>query len=221
VLVQENVLNRLDARTGDGRPVIAGAIVTDEYGTPSKDFYLNDDAIIVYHAAAAHTDGDSLVHFRHADVLATGDVFTPGQFPRIDVTRGGSVQGELAALNLLLHIAVPKAFEEGGTYVIPGRGRICDEADLVQYRDMVRVVTDRVQAMLTRHRSLTEVLAAHPAFDYQTEYAHGGPSPDEFVTAVYRSLAHPPAALMQALAADLASRYGMSVEVSVKGGTKP
>jgi glyoxylase-like metal-dependent hydrolase (beta-lactamase superfamily II) len=216
VLVQSNVLNRLDALAAPDRPAFEGAVITEEYDTPEKDFSMNGDAVIVYHATAAHSNGDSLVHFRHADVLSTGDVFTPGQFPRIDVEHGGSVQGELAALNHILFIAVPAAYEEGGTYVIPGRGEICDEAAVVEYRDMVRIVTDRVQDLLDRHLSLQQVLAAHPALDYDTEYGarHGGPSAEQFVAAVYRSLAQPTKELTDAFAADIAARYGVAVEVS-------
>jgi len=143
------------------------------------------------HLPGAHTDGDSLVHFRRSDVLVTGDVFTPGQFPRIDLARGGSVQGELDALNRILDLAVPGPFQEGGTMVIPGRGRICDEADVVEYRDMVKIVADRVQDLVKKRQSLAQVLAARPAQDYETEYGgtRGGPTATEFVTAVYQGLA--------------------------------
>ena len=216
-LVHANTLNRLDARQPDGRPVLDGGVISNEYDTPSKDFYMNDDAVIVYFAAAAHTDGDSMVHFRHADVLSTGDIFTPGQFPRVDLGRGGSVQGELAALNHLLEIAIPADYEEGGTYIIPGRGRICDEADLVEYRNMVRIVTDRVQDLYSRHQNLQQVLKTQPAFDYETEYGgrHGGPSADQFVAAVYESLARPPQALLDSFSADIGNRYGMAVNVTL------
>jgi len=146
---------------------------------------------VVTYAPAAHTDSDSLVHFRRSDVLVTGDVFTPGQFPRIDRARGGSVQGELDALNRILDIVVPGPFQEGGTMVIPGRGRLCDEADVVEYRDMVKIIADRVQDLVKKRQTLAQVLAARPAQDYETEYggARGGPAADEFVTAVYQGLA--------------------------------
>jgi hypothetical protein len=104
------------------------------------------------------------------------------------------VQGVLAALNHILDIAVPGSYEEGGTYVIPGRGRLCDESDVVEYRDMVKIISDRVQELLRHKRSLAQVLAEHPEQDYATEYggARGGPSGEEFVTAIYRNLAAPP-----------------------------
>jgi glyoxylase-like metal-dependent hydrolase (beta-lactamase superfamily II) len=194
VLGHENVLNRLTSLGKDEAPKFAGALATTEYYLPWKDFPMNGDAVIVTHLAAAHTDGDSLVHFRRSDVLVTGDVFTPGQFPRIDTARGGSVQGELDALNRILDIAVPGPFQEGGTMVIPGRGRICDEADVVEYRDMLKIIADRVQDLLRRKQTLAQVLAARPAQDYETEYggARGGPSVEEFVTAIYRGLGAQP-----------------------------
>jgi glyoxylase-like metal-dependent hydrolase (beta-lactamase superfamily II) len=225
-LVQENALNRIDSMPASGRGPFDNAVLSDEYGTAERDFYFNNDAIILYHAAVAHSDGDTIVQFRHADVVATGDLFSPGQFPRIDVARGGSVQGELAALNELLYLAIPRRYEEGGTYVVPGRGRICDEADVVEYRDMLRIVTDRVENLLAQHRTLAQVLSARPAFDYETEYggAHGGPTADEFVSAVYQSLAKPNHALEQALESDIANRFGMSVHVTAapaKPGAAP
>jgi glyoxylase-like metal-dependent hydrolase (beta-lactamase superfamily II) len=194
VLGHENVLNRLTSLGKDDAPRFAGALATTEYYLPWKDFPMNGDAVIVTYLPAAHTDGDSLVHFRRSDVLVTGDVFTPGQFPRIDMARGGSVQGELDALNRILDIAVPGPFQEGGTMVIPGRGRICDEADVVEYRDMVKIIADRVQDLLRRKQTLAQVLAARPAQDYETEYggARGGPSVDEFVTTIYRGLGAQP-----------------------------
>ncbi len=187
VLAHENVLSRLTAM---GTRAWPGALVTSEYFTPSKDFFMNQEAIIVYHTPAAHTDGDSLVFFRRSDVLSTGDLFTPGQYPRIDVDRGGSVQGLLTALNRILEIAVPGAYQERGTYVIPGRGRLCDEADVVEYRDMVKIVSDRIQNSLQQGQSLQQILASRPTEDYDTEYLfeQGGPTAEEFVKAVYRSL---------------------------------
>lgn len=194
VLGHENVLNRLTALSKVEAANFAGALATSEYFLPWKDFPMNGEAVIVTHLPAAHTDGDSLVHFRRSDVLVTGDVFTPGQFPRIDRARGGSVQGLLDALNRILDIAVPGPYQEGGTMVIPGRGRLCDEADVVEYRDMVKIITLRVQEQLRRKQSLAQSLAARPALDYETEYggSRGGPTAEEFVTAIYQSLAAPP-----------------------------
>ena len=107
--------------------------------------YFNGEAVLVYHEPNAHTDGDSVVMFRGSDVISTGDIFTPGAYPFIDLDRGGSVQGEIAAINHVLDLAVPARTQEGGTYIVPGHGRICDEADLVEFRDMIVIVRDRVR----------------------------------------------------------------------------
>jgi glyoxylase-like metal-dependent hydrolase (beta-lactamase superfamily II) len=163
--------------------------INNTYDTPTKDFFLNGEPVVIYHAPAAHTDGDSLVHFRSSDVIAVGDVFSPDRYPIIDRATGGSVQGLIAALNHILEITVPARFQEGGTYVIPGHGRLSDEADVVEYRDMVTIIRDRVQDLIGKGLTWEQVKAARPSRDYDTEYdAPGGASPDAFVEAIYKSL---------------------------------
>jgi hypothetical protein len=98
------------------------------------------------------------------------------------------VQGELAALNHLLDLAVPGDHQEGGTYLIPGHGRICDDADLVEYRDMVAIITDRVQDLIKKGRNLEQVKAAKLTEDYDTQYGTQPGAGDRFIEAVYKSL---------------------------------
>src|SRR4029079_19790553 len=93
---------------------------------------------------APHADGDSLVYFRRSDVISTGDIFSTVSYPVIDLQNGGTVNGVIAGLNRILDLAIPKDKQEGGTYIIPGHGRVCDEADVVEYRDMVTIIRDRV-----------------------------------------------------------------------------
>jgi cyclase len=163
--------------------------INNTYDTPTKDFFLNGEPVVIYHAPKAHTDGDSLVHFRTSDVIAVGDVFSPDRYPVIDLATGGSVQGLIAGLNHILEITVPERFQEGGTYVIPGHGRLSDEADVVEYRDMVTIIRDRVQDLIQKGLTWDQVMAARPSRDYDPEYGgDGGASPDAFVEAVYRSL---------------------------------
>jgi cyclase len=190
VVAHENVLNRMSRTPAAGEaPVPEPLWPNDEYYQPSKDFAFNGEPIVVYHVPAAHTDGDSIVHFRRSDVLSTGSVYTPGRYPVIDLQRGGSVQGVIAALNRILEITVPLKYQEGGTYVIPGQGRICDEADVVEYRDMVTIVRDNIQDYIAKGMSLAQVKAARPTREYDTEYTRsGGPSADAFIEAVYNSL---------------------------------
>jgi cyclase len=188
IVAFESVLNRLSAAPARGQQQVSDQLwPNDEYSTPVKDFSFNGEAVLVYHVPAAHTDGDSIVHFRRSDVLATGDVFTPGRYPVIDLERGGSIQGLLDGLNQVLRITVPLKYEEAGTYVIPGRGRLCDEADLVEYRNMVTIVRDRVRDLISKDMTLDQVKAARPTHDYDGQY-DGKEAGGLFVEAVYKSL---------------------------------
>jgi glyoxylase-like metal-dependent hydrolase (beta-lactamase superfamily II) len=188
IIAHENVLNRL---TAPGEPRFPEAdLPNDEYATPVKNLHFNGEAVVIIHEPNAHTDGDSMVLFRGSDVISTGDIFTPGGYPFIDIEHGGSVQGEILALNHILELAVPAKTQEGGTYLIPGHGRICDDADVVEFRDMVVIVRDRVRDMIKKGKTLDEVKAAKLTRDYDTEYVSSGSfvSADRFVEAVYKSL---------------------------------
>jgi glyoxylase-like metal-dependent hydrolase (beta-lactamase superfamily II) len=138
---------------------------------------------------AAITDGDSVVFFRRSDVLATGDIFVTTGYPKIDVARGGTIQGLLDALNRILDIAIPSNTQEGGTMIISGHGRVADEMDVVEYRDMVTMVRDRVQDMIDRKMTLAQIQAARPTFDFDARYGNEtGWTPAMFVEAVYKGL---------------------------------
>jgi cyclase len=190
IIAHENVLNRLTAKV-PGQPNFPEAgLPIDEYGTSTKNLHFNGEAVIIYHEPNAHTDGDSVVLFRGSDVISTGDIFTPDGYPFIDLERGGSVQGEILALNHILQMTVPAKTQEGGTYVIPGHGRICDDADVVEFRDMVVIVRDRVRNMIQKGMTLDQVKAAKPTRDYDPEYVTSNSfvTADRFVEAVYKSL---------------------------------
>jgi len=183
VIAHENVLDRL-VKLGQAR-VADAASINDTYFRSPKDFLFNGEAVMVYHTPAAHTDGDSIVLFRRSDVLSVGDLFTPDRYPVIDFANGGSVQGLLDGLNKILEMAVSGKYQEGGTFVIPGHGRLCDEADVVEFRDMVTIIRDRVQDMIKKGMTLDQVKAGKPSRDYDTQYKG---SPDVFVEAIYKSL---------------------------------
>jgi glyoxylase-like metal-dependent hydrolase (beta-lactamase superfamily II) len=170
----------------DGKQPAASfdALPTDVYRGQQKDLYFNGEPVVLLHQPAAHTDGDSMVFFRGSDVISTGDIFVTTSYPVIDLDRGGSIQGVIDALNRIIDITVPAALQEGGTLVVPGHGRICDEADVVEYRDMVTIIRDRIADLLKRGRTLEEVKAARPTEDYDPRYG----SSTAFVEAVYRSL---------------------------------
>ena len=189
IIAHENVLNRMTLRVPNQPPVPDEALPDDEYGTPQKDLFFNGEAVVIYHMPRAHTDGDSIVFFRRSDVVSVGDIFTPDRWPAIDLARGGSVEGTLDALNYILTLTVPERYQDGGTLVVPGHGRISNEADVVEYRNMLTIVRDRVQDLLNKGMTLEQVKAARPARDYETEYSERGLwTKDMFVEAVYRSL---------------------------------
>ena len=190
IIAHESVFNRMSRPVGNESPVSELGLPRDEYFTPFKDLRFNGEAIFVYHEPNAHTDGDSVVLFRGSDVLSVGDIFTPGAYPFIDLERGGSLSGEIGALNHILELTVPGHTQDGGTYVIPGHGRICDEADVVEYRDMVVIIRDRVADMIKKGMTLEQVKAAKPTRDYDTEYVSSNSfvTADRFIESVYQSL---------------------------------
>jgi glyoxylase-like metal-dependent hydrolase (beta-lactamase superfamily II) len=180
----------MSAPTGAQSPTPFGAWPTETYVSGQKELFFNDEPIEIKFQPNAHTDGDSVVFFRHSDVVSTGDIFVTTGYPFIDIERGGSIQGEIDALNNILDLTIPKHDEEGGTYVIPGHGRICDEFDVLEYRDMVTIIRDRVQASIKKGLTLDQVKAAHLTKDYDARYAAktGFGTADSFVEAIYKSL---------------------------------
>src|SRR3984893_11977304 len=144
ILAYESVLRKMSAQNaklsypGDAWP-------TEAFLTTRYAFRMNDDAIEVFYQPAAHSDGGSLVLVRQADVVVAGDIMDTTRFPVIDVANGGSIQGEIDALNRLIELTVvpiPFIYNGVGTYVISGHGRPCEQLDVVDYRDMVVIVRE-------------------------------------------------------------------------------
>jgi cyclase len=198
IFAEERVLARMSAPVGKQAAYPNGAWPTNSYsaslGESQKDVYLNGQAIQVFHQPAAHSDGDSIVFFRRSDVVVVGDVMDTTHFPVIDLEKGGSVQGVIDSLNRIIAITVPPTplvWQEGGTVVIPGHGRICDEADVVDYRDMMTIVRDNVQDMIKKNMTLDQVQKADPTKGYRNRYGSdsGSWTTAKFVEAVYKSLA--------------------------------
>ncbi len=193
ILSAEKVLARMSAPTGKTSQYPTASWPTETYDQKRKYMYLNGEGIEVLHLPAAHTDGDSIVFFRRSDVVAAGDVLDLRQFPVIDVARGGGIQGEIEALNRLVELAIPSVplvSQDGGTYVVPGHGYICDQLDVVEYRDMVTIIRDRVQDLIKKGMTLDQIKAAAPTAGYNARYgATTGPwTTTKFVEAVYESL---------------------------------
>ena len=190
IIAHENVLNRMSAPTGKSSPYPTTAWPTDTFVSKQKELYFNGEAIQTIYKPG-HTDGDSIVYFRRSDVIAAGELFNTLTYPVIDLSRGGSIKGELNGLNDMLDLAIPKAMQEGGTYIIPGRGRLTDEADLLEYRDMVTIIRDRIQDAIKRGQTLDQVKAAKFTLDYDARWgASSGPwTTAMFIEAVYKDLA--------------------------------
>jgi cyclase len=192
VLAHEKVMARMSAPSGQTPPRPFGAWPTETFFSDDKEIFFNDEAIqLIYQPG--HTDGDVLVFFRRSDVVASGDLFQTTTYPVLDVARGSRVQGIIDGLNRLLDITIPKDKAEGGTYVVPGHGRLSDEADVVEYRDMLTIVRDRIQDLIAAGKSLAEVKAAGPTRDYDGRYGAtaGAWTTEQFIEAVYRELARP------------------------------
>jgi glyoxylase-like metal-dependent hydrolase (beta-lactamase superfamily II) len=186
IVAHENASARM---TKAGVPDTAKPFNT--YFEDRRDFPFNGEPVMLYHDESALDDADTLVMFRRSDVIAAGDLFSTVSYPRIDVAAGGSVQGTIDALNRILDLAVPsKSLALGGTYVIPGHGRIADENDVLWYRDMLQIVSDRIKDMVAKKMTLEQVKAAKPTLDYDGRYGSDtGPwTTAMFIEAIYRDL---------------------------------
>jgi glyoxylase-like metal-dependent hydrolase (beta-lactamase superfamily II) len=190
IIAHNNVLTRMSAPTGQVAPTPAAGWPSDTFLQGRRRKHYNDEAVEIFWAANAVTDGDSFVHFRRSDVIVTGDLFTTTHYPVIDIENGGSVHGLIDALNAILDRTVYKHQEEGGTLIVPGHGRICDEYEVGEYRDMIAIVRDRVQAMIGQGATVDQVKAARVTADFDARCgAVTGPwTTDMFVEAVYASL---------------------------------
>jgi glyoxylase-like metal-dependent hydrolase (beta-lactamase superfamily II) len=161
------------------------------YFEASRDFPFNGEPIVLYHDDASSDDTGTMVMFRRSDVIAAGDLFGTDAYPVIDLANGGSIDGTIAGLNRMLDLTVPgKMLEEGGTYVIPGHGRISDEHDVAMYRDMLVIIRDRIKNMVEKKMTLAQVKAARPTLDYDGRYgSDAGPwTTAMFIEAIYREM---------------------------------
>jgi glyoxylase-like metal-dependent hydrolase (beta-lactamase superfamily II) len=183
IVASDAVAARMSAFPSEGWP-------TETYLGEKDEVFFNGESIEMDHVPAAHTDGDSIVFFRRSDVIATGDLFDTDHYPTIDLSRSGSLQGIIDGLNKVIDLAIPADTDEGGTMIIPGHGRICDEIDVVEYRDMLTMIRDRLRAMIKKGMTLEQILAARPTLDYDPLYGSTtGPwTTDMFVEAAYKSL---------------------------------
>ncbi len=189
IFAHEKVLLRVSAPTGSTAAMPTAAWPAETFA--GKEYRLfNGEPVIILHQPNAHTDGDTLVYFQSSNVIAAGEVFSTVTYPVIDRQRGGSIGGTISALNNLIDLCTPKHTQEAGTYVIPGRGRISDVGDIVEYRDMVTIIRDRIADAVKRGLTLEQTKGENLTYDYDLRY--GAPTDywtrDQFIEAVYQDL---------------------------------
>jgi glyoxylase-like metal-dependent hydrolase (beta-lactamase superfamily II) len=186
----ENVLLRMSGALGKEKPLDTGLWPGNTFFNERKELYANGEAIELLYQPRAHTDGDVIVFFRRSDVIATGDIFMMTTFPIVDRAHGGTINGLIGGLNTLLDLAIPAPTQERGTMLVPGHGRLADEHDLLEYRDMVVVIRDRVQKMIDKGMTLEQVRTARPTYEYESRWGAdtGFWTTAMFVEAVYTSL---------------------------------
>jgi glyoxylase-like metal-dependent hydrolase (beta-lactamase superfamily II) len=168
------------------------AMPTDTYATPfyKLSWFFNGEGVQLFHMPAAHSDADSFAWFRYSDVIVTGEVYNTLTYPIIDVDKGGTINGVIDGLAQILDIAYAEFRAQGGTSIIPARGRISDVGDVTNYRNMLFIIRDRIKDLKDKGRTLEQVKAAKPTMDYDGRWgATSGPwTTDMFIAAVYRTV---------------------------------
>jgi len=152
--------------------------------------YVNGEPVILYHAKAANTDGDSFAFFRHSEVIAAGNLFSTISYPLIDTAKGGTVQGVIDGLNQILDLSVAEYRSQGGTWIVPGRGRLSDTADVASYRNMLVMIRDRIRDLKKQGKTLEQVKAARPTLDFDGRYGSTtGPwTTNMFIEAIFKTV---------------------------------
>jgi cyclase len=198
IIAHENVLKRLSMDPPAGQQAVPfGNWPTETFFNNKREFLFNGEAVQIIHEPDAHTDGDSIVFFRRSDVVATGDLYTTVMYPFIDTANGGTINGYIKALNAILDITVPNNVNEGGTMVVPGHGRLSDEQDVIEYRDMATIVRDRIREYVKRGMTIDQVKAKKPTLDFDPRYGSdtGFWTTSMFVETIYKEMVkeNPPA----------------------------
>ena len=193
ILGLQNTLNRMSAPTGKTASRASDDWPTDTFFTQRKNFWYGGEAIEMWNIASAHSDGDIIVFFRKSDVIVAGDVIAADRYPYIDAKSGGSLQGVLNGLNQIVAMAVPEYNQQGGTRVIPGHGRVLNQSDVVEYRDMATIIRDRIALGIKQGKTLDQIKATRPTLDYDGNYGSTtGPwTTAMFLDEVYRELTAP------------------------------
>ena len=163
------------------QPVAARPLITFN---DTMSFHLNSEEVRAFLAPPAHTDGDVFVYFPESDVLHLGDVYRTTSYPIIDVYNGGTLRGTIAAMDMAIDIAGPD------TKIIPGHGlEVVGREELIEFRDMILDIQDRVLGMIREGKKLHEVIAAQPTAAYDAKWTDDpGWGPEDFIPVVYYQL---------------------------------
>jgi cyclase len=192
IVAEIDVKARLAAGTTNGltgvkTPPAAPEALPGKTYTGAFKIRMNGRVADLKHIANAHTDGDTYVWFKTANVLATGDTFTNGRYPNIDFANGGNIAGMIAATNAYLKLVNDKS------RIVPGHGPIADKAALVEYRTMLITARDRMAKLVKDGKSEDDVIAAKPFADLDAKWAPTELASKNFIRVVYHSLADKPA----------------------------
>ncbi len=180
IVSHDNMRKRMAEQKTNAPPLAALPAVT--YAT-SMTLHFNGEEIYIYHPEPAHTDGDSIIYFRHANVMHVGDVPSSLRYPNIGVNEGGSVDGMIAAAQQVMKIA------NADTKIIPGHlGPVVGFDEIKQQLNMFAVVRDRILSAIRAGKTVEQVVASKPTADFDQGRLGGAITPDRFVTLVYTDL---------------------------------
>ena len=187
IVAHDNVRRRMSSeqviaffqRTVPASPSGALPVITF---SDTVTFHVNGDDVEAFHIANAHTDGDAFIVWRKANVIHAGDVFVTYGFPFIDISTGGSIDGLIAAVDVLLTLG------DDNVKIIPGHGALSDRAAVREYGKMLKTVRDRVRQQKAAGRSLEQALATHPTSEFDARWGTGFIKPEQFVAMVYESV---------------------------------
>jgi cyclase len=181
IISHENMRKRMAAPQNNAPGAASLPVITY---SDSMTLHFNGEEIYIYHPDPAHTDGDSIIYFRHANVMHVGDVPSSLRYPNIGVNEGGTVDGMIAAARQVMKIANPQ------TKIIPGHlGPIVGFKEIQEQLDMFAAVRDRVATAIRAGKTMEQVVASKPTADFDTGRLGGAITPDRFVSLVYTDLA--------------------------------
>lgn len=184
IVAHENVRKRLTKDQfikvfNSTTPASSGVALPVVTFTKDITLHINSDKVHIFHVDPAHTDGDSLVHFKKANVLHMGDIFFNGMYPFIDVSSGGSIDGMIKAAQSGLKLA------NDNTKIIPGHGKLATKQDLVDYRQMLVIARDLIKPLVKQGKSRDELIDAKPTAKLDEVWGNGFMKPDVWVGIVY------------------------------------